>query len=72
MSHREETSRKTQDTLEGLSLGTTQDPPGGAGGSVCGEGSLGFSPRIMSSVEKKIACFIMVDQGRCIVYFLFR
>ncbi len=37
-SHREETSGKTQDTLEGLclptGLGTPRYPPGGAGGSV--------------------------------------
>ena len=45
MSHREETPRKTQDTLEQLcrpaGLGTPWDPPRRAGGSVQGEGSLG-------------------------------
>ncbi|KAI3368497.1 hypothetical protein L3Q82_025510 [Scortum barcoo] len=38
---------KTQDTLERLclsaGLGTPRDPPGRAGGSVWGEGSLGIS-----------------------------
>ncbi len=46
-SHWEETTGKTQDTLEGLclliGLGTPRYPPGGAGGSVQGEGSLGIS-----------------------------
>ena len=44
MSHRKETPRKTQDTLERLcrpaELGTPWDPPGRAGVSVRGEGSL--------------------------------
>ncbi|XP_061589443.1 uncharacterized protein LOC133454734 [Cololabis saira] len=46
MSHREETPGKTQDTLERLclsaGLGTPRTPPGRAGGSVWGEGSLGI------------------------------
>ena len=45
ISCQEETPRKTQDTLERLcrpaGLGTPWDPPGRAGGSVRGEGSLG-------------------------------
>ena len=43
MPHHEETPRKTQDTLEchSAGLGTPWDPPGGAGGGVQGEGSLG-------------------------------
>ncbi|KAI3352628.1 hypothetical protein L3Q82_019215 [Scortum barcoo] len=47
MSHREEASGKTQDTLERLclsaGLGTPRGPPRRAGGSVWGEGSLGIS-----------------------------
>ncbi|KAI3353577.1 hypothetical protein L3Q82_020099 [Scortum barcoo] len=46
MSHREEASGKTKDTLEKLclsaGLGTPRGPPGRAGGSVWGEGSLGI------------------------------
>ena len=45
MPHQEETPRKTQDTLEWLcrsaGLGTPWDSPGGARGSLRGEGSLG-------------------------------
>ena len=45
-SHWEEAPGKTQDTLEGLclsaGLGTPRGPPGRAGGSGRGEGSLGL------------------------------
>lgn len=43
----DESQRKNQDTLERLcpwtGLGTSSDPPGRAGGGVCGSGSLGSS-----------------------------
>ncbi len=46
LSHREEAPGKTQDMLEGLCLSaclaTPWGSPGGAGGSVWGEGSLEF------------------------------
>ncbi|KAI3351626.1 hypothetical protein L3Q82_020238 [Scortum barcoo] len=49
----EEAPGKTQDTLEKLclsaGLGTPQSPPGKAGGSVSGEGSLGISAQTAAS-----------------------
>ncbi|KAI3363966.1 hypothetical protein L3Q82_001544 [Scortum barcoo] len=56
MSHREEASGKTQDTLEKLclsaGLGTPRGPPGRAGGSVWGEGSLGISAQTAASATR--------------------
>ncbi|KAI3352281.1 hypothetical protein L3Q82_005259 [Scortum barcoo] len=54
MSHQEEAPQgKTQDTLERLclsaGLGTPRGPPGRAGGSVWGEGSLGISAQTAAS-----------------------
>ncbi|KAI3367448.1 hypothetical protein L3Q82_026303 [Scortum barcoo] len=54
--HREEASGKTQDTLEKLclsaGLGTPRGPPGRAGGSVWGEGSLGISAQTAASATR--------------------
>ncbi|KAI3356631.1 hypothetical protein L3Q82_017818, partial [Scortum barcoo] len=57
MSHREEASGKTQDTLgETMSLGwpgnMPQGPPGRAGGSVWGEGSLGIFAQTAASATR--------------------
>ncbi|KAI3377251.1 hypothetical protein L3Q82_009155 [Scortum barcoo] len=56
MSHREEALGKTQDTLERLclsaGLGKPQNPPGRAGGSVRGEGSLGNSAQTAASATQ--------------------
>ncbi|KAI3355451.1 hypothetical protein L3Q82_018288 [Scortum barcoo] len=57
MSHQEEASGKTQDTLERLclsaaGLGTPQSPPGRARGSVWGEGSLGISAQTAASATR--------------------
>ncbi|KAI3368473.1 hypothetical protein L3Q82_025489 [Scortum barcoo] len=53
---REEAPGKTQDTLEKLclsaGLGTPRDPPGRAGGSVWGEGSLGISAQTAASATR--------------------
>ncbi|KAI3369110.1 hypothetical protein L3Q82_026075, partial [Scortum barcoo] len=53
---REEASGKTQDTLERLclsaGLGTPRGPPGRAGGSVWGEGSLGISAQTAASTTR--------------------
>ncbi|KAI3354891.1 hypothetical protein L3Q82_004687 [Scortum barcoo] len=58
MSHREEASGKTQDTLEKLclsaGLGTPRGPPGRAGGSVWGEGSLGISAQTAASATDPV------------------
>ncbi|KAI3363604.1 hypothetical protein L3Q82_001233 [Scortum barcoo] len=58
MSHREEASGKTQDTLERLclsaGLGTPRGPPGRAGGSVWGEGSLGISAQTAASIRDPV------------------
>ncbi|KAI3354196.1 hypothetical protein L3Q82_018734 [Scortum barcoo] len=52
----EEAQGKTQDTLERLclsaGLGTPQGPPGRAGGSVWGEGSLGISAQTAASATR--------------------
>ncbi|KAI3368027.1 hypothetical protein L3Q82_026851 [Scortum barcoo] len=56
VSHREEGPGKTQDTLERLclsaGLGTPRGPPGRAGGSVWGEGSLGISAQTAASATR--------------------
>ncbi|KAI3374835.1 hypothetical protein L3Q82_021373 [Scortum barcoo] len=56
MSHREEASGKTKDTLERLclsaGLGTPRGPPGRAGGSVWGEGSLGIFAQTAASATR--------------------
>ncbi|KAI3377238.1 hypothetical protein L3Q82_009150, partial [Scortum barcoo] len=53
---REEAPGMTQDTLERLclsaGLGTPQGPPGRAGGSVWGEGSLGISAQTAASATR--------------------
>ncbi|KAI3352452.1 hypothetical protein L3Q82_005405 [Scortum barcoo] len=57
MSHREEASGKTQDTLEKLTMslgwpGNASGSPGRAGGSVWGEGSLGISAQTAASATR--------------------
>ncbi|KAI3375876.1 hypothetical protein L3Q82_003763 [Scortum barcoo] len=58
MSHREEASGKTQDTLERLCLsdwpGNASGSPGRAGGSVWGEGGLGISAQTAASTRDPV------------------
>ncbi|KAI3358217.1 hypothetical protein L3Q82_003220 [Scortum barcoo] len=74
MSHREEASGKTQDTLEKLclsaGLGTPRGPPGRAGGSVWGEGSLGISAQTAASATRSQTKRMKKKKKICVVVYV--
>ncbi len=65
LSHREEAPGKTQDTLKGLCLSaclaTPWGSPGGAGGSVWGEGSLEFLAETAAPTTRLRISGLMMD-----------